>query len=144
MSDMLSTPPARTTSASRVWMSRAAWTTDSIPEAQLRETECAGFSFGSPARSAMTRPMFAASGGVAMFPKIAWSTSAGSTFERAIASTAAARPRSVAETSLKSDPAFTKAVRAPSRMNAARLKGSSSCGGESAGSSRPSRRRGTP
>ena len=52
---MFSTPPARTTSASPVSMRRAAWTTDSIPDAQLRETEWAGFSFGTPARSAMIR-----------------------------------------------------------------------------------------
>ena len=37
MSDMFSTPPARTTSASPVWMRRAASTIDSIPEAQLRD-----------------------------------------------------------------------------------------------------------
>ena len=116
MSDMLSVPPARTTSASPVWTRRAAWTIDSIPDAQLRETEWAGFSFGTPALRATTRPMFAASGGVAMLPKTDWSTSPGSTPERAIASTAAARPRSVAVTDLKSDPAFRNAVRAPLRM----------------------------
>ena len=113
---MFSTPPARTTSASPVWMRRAAWTIDSIPEAQLRATEWAGRSFGMPARSAMTRPMFAASGGVAMLPKMAWSISPGSTRERAIASTAAARPRSVAETAFRSVPIFVKGVRAPLRM----------------------------
>ena len=74
---MFSTPPARTTSASPVAMRRAASTTDSIPDAQLRETEWAGFSFGTPARSAMIRAMFAASTGVAMFPKIDWSIGRG-------------------------------------------------------------------
>ena len=36
---MFSTPPARTTDASPVRISRAPWTTDSIPEAQFLETE---------------------------------------------------------------------------------------------------------
>ncbi len=74
---MFSTPPARTTSASPIAMRRAASTTDSIPDAQLRDTEWAGLSFGTPARSAMIRAMFAASTGVAMFPKIDWSTADG-------------------------------------------------------------------
>ncbi len=52
-------------------MRRAASTTDSTPEAQLRDTECAGLSFGTPARSAMMRAIFAASTGVAMLPKMA-------------------------------------------------------------------------
>ena len=62
------------------------------------------------------RPMFAASTGVAMFPKIVWSTEAGSTPERAIASTAAARPRSTAETAVKSVPIRANGVRAPLTM----------------------------
>ena len=40
-------------------------------EQKLRETEWAGFSFGTPAFMAMTRAMFAASTGVAMLPKMA-------------------------------------------------------------------------
>ena len=44
---MLSTPPASTTRASPARISRAACTTDSIPEAQLRPTLWAGRSFGA-------------------------------------------------------------------------------------------------
>jgi len=44
---MFSTPPARTTSAFTDLDEARASTTDSIPEAQLRETEWAGFSFGT-------------------------------------------------------------------------------------------------
>ena len=60
--------------------------------------------------------MLAASTGVAMFPKIDWSTASGVIPDLAMASTAAERPRSAADTSLKSVPALRYGVLAPFRM----------------------------
>ena len=52
---MLSTPPARTSSASPSRMARAAWPTASSPDAQSRFTVTPGTESGSPDRSAAIR-----------------------------------------------------------------------------------------
>ena len=75
--DMLSTPPTRKSEPRPAAMRSYAVVIASKPEAQLRCTVTAGTSSGTPARRAITRATFAASGGWQTQPKITSSSCAG-------------------------------------------------------------------
>ncbi len=115
-----SAPPANTTSACprAIWSaaSVAAW----IEVAQARETVCASTLLGSCVRSATSRATSETRGDGITCPKTTASYSSGGIPLRATSSFTRIAPRSTAERSTKSPPAFTKGVRRPATMAARR------------------------
>ena len=93
---MFSIPPTSTTSASPSAICWAPSWAAFIPEPQAMFTLNAETSCGTPARIETWRPVFGPFPACRAWPMIVWSTSAGSTPARRIASTAAIVPSSTA------------------------------------------------
>jgi hypothetical protein len=115
-----SAPPAIAQSEwpSRIWSaaSVAAW----IEVAQARATVWACTLRGSWVRSTISRPMSVTVGEGMTWPKMTESNAFGGSPLRATSSFTTSAPRSVAERSLKSVPAFTNGVRRPATTAARR------------------------
>ncbi len=110
---MDSVPPAKTQCTSWAWILRAAVTTASSPEAQLRWTVKAGVVEGIPLKRLITRETLAASGGCETLPKITSSIKCTSRSSRSINSRVTIRPSSWALRSLNTVPILTNGVRIP-------------------------------
>ncbi len=113
---MLSTPPAMKSEPRPAARRSCAVVIASKPDAQLRCTVTAGTCCGMPARKAMTRAIFAVSGGWQTQPKITSSSAAGSSPVRVSNASVAMRPSSSAATPASALPALQKGVRIPARM----------------------------
>jgi hypothetical protein len=113
---MLSVPPTTKTSPCPAHILACASVRASRLEAQLRCTVIAGFDSGRPARRAMTRAMFMASGGCPTQPMMVSSTSIGSMPVRVRRAATAWRPSSTASRCARSVPARENGVRTAETM----------------------------